>query len=438
MNLSFKRFMTLLEGGNLEVELNGQKYSAERLGLDKITRDKLQNLIYGIIKDINEKFKAEYQMPLWQDLNSLIKGKPLIISGSGNLALSPEEIVSWEELKDKKGSLGDIDIQYPKEHDDLLGDLLTSLKGKKVGNGTFVNLGGNSKTQYNCLVEIPENIGIGDEAREKTYIQFDFEPVKFEQGAPSKLARYQFGSDWEDVKLGIKGAYTKHLAQAVLRTKVNFKSDDIMVFTYSEKTGKAKLSSDKKWKEDPVGLFASSPKGIRAKLRPILMSDAKLVGIDGSPAKVKDEESGKIVDGVKVDGKTAFWALESSDDKATKYTKSKFIENFDLLTKMVTDKTDTDTMMSVVKMMKAVASSPIFKDDKSRVSELYGNFLPFVWGLPPFYKDRKLLQKDIKEKDAVMSAFFKAFNIKEGDDIMAKDKAARDAYIKKYMPEEGV
>jgi hypothetical protein len=110
--------------------------------------------------------------------------------------------ISHKEFAQHKPKVGDVDIAIPEEHTGTLADQLKP--GKRYGKYTFVG-GKKSGTQ---------NLGLfrHDDGRVQ---QIDMEPATYENGRPSEWNQFAHGSDWGDVKSGIKGAFHKLLLRSV-------------------------------------------------------------------------------------------------------------------------------------------------------------------------------------------------------------------------------
>lgn len=371
--ISFKRF--IIEGGNLTLVKDGVEVSADRLDLSKTTREKLKELIANVAIAVDKAHKKIHGHDLWVNAADAFK-KPLLVSGSARLAL--EDDIPWDELVKAKGSLGDIDLQYPEAERDALKKTLTDLEGKSVGGAKLIGMGGASPTQWNCVFELPGGMKV----------QIDFEPVEMKDNVPTEFSKYKFHSDWSDVKAGVKGAFTKYLVQSVIQIRSRLK--DIVVVGANGKPLKAD-----KWKNP--GSLAMSERGLRSKFEKVMDGD-------------KQQE---------IDGKPVYRALETSESKYTKdmgaLSAAVFGEG---------GEKKSELLLSFTKMLDELAKTLTGEQKK----ELRPVLLNFIWGpaAPKFYKGNA--DKDRADKEAAMKAFTEKIGIK----ATPEEEKMKQAYYENY------
>lgn len=216
-------------GGN--AIFNGQE--ADRIDLQEIDRKKIVDRLDNLFETVNFALLEYSGTELWDTQN--LGSWSSFLAGSTPYLFDMS--ISDEELKLVKPSFGDIDIQINRDHVRDLEDWLRSgapgqyqeegsdwiLKGWETHPGTIVTL------WYDYDLDI--------------HVQVDFEPVEFEFGFPSDWAQFSHSSDWEDMKLGIKGVAHKYIFRAItakdlqtcqpvkLKTKVVYKSITPWVFS---------------------------------------------------------------------------------------------------------------------------------------------------------------------------------------------------------------
>jgi hypothetical protein len=262
--IRFEKFY-LVEGGNVKV--GGNLYSADKIPVDKLSKEEFESLkkeIIETIKAINNSFEEEYHKPLWPNLNNLISNKK-IFSGSTKLMFSKD----YDEFKRYKKVVGDIDLQIPEENMKDFKEFLPKYEGENFGKMVYFGQGGRSPIQVNTIFKT------GNYLDKFQNIQMDFEPTFWEKGEPTNFSIFSHSSSWEDIKKNIKGVFVKLLLRALIGRE---KLGDIAVIT---KTGK--ISNSAKYDNPSLRGF-SVDKGLRIKFKPIMDKDGNIKKTeDGKP-----------------------------------------------------------------------------------------------------------------------------------------------------------
>jgi hypothetical protein len=190
------------EGGNVKVG----EHSAEPIHVTELNRDRVQSDIHHTLDALHDSFHREHGIELFG------KNKRALHSGaaySGSTRSLMNKEIPHEEFVKNKPSVGDIDVQIPKEHADKLAEHLKA--GKHFGNYHVIGV---KKHGLETSALMKHHSG-------KIH-QFDFEHVKYHQDEPTQAEQFAHGSAWEDIKAGVKGMHHKTLLNAIGGDKFKF------------------------------------------------------------------------------------------------------------------------------------------------------------------------------------------------------------------------
>jgi len=293
INFSHKEF-NMNEGGNVTIKTKGGNvYSAEKIPIKSIGREKFIKEFSQAMKKMNRMFFKKNKEWIW-DEDTFFKGG-LIDSNlfNGSTSYMMDQKVPDDIVLDLKPTMGDIDIVVPEQ---IKGKLWVFLKeiedtidAKLSDEITF--LGDNKPTesvvndQINALFKyIPDDL-----KDERHLIQVDFEFVVFEEVddqnseeptkifKPSEFAKFGHSSTIQDLEAGIKAVFHKYLLRA-LSYGVSLKPEIIQV---------TKMATPNNWEKkikknqgDTMVKFSVS-KGVRMAYEPLL-------AFDGSPITDKE------------------------------------------------------------------------------------------------------------------------------------------------------
>jgi hypothetical protein len=202
--ISFKTF--IIEGGNVKVKTADGEVSAAPFKV-KDRSDQAKD-VHDALTSVHNSFHAATGNHLFgKGAKSLSTGSAY--SGSTKQFMNKDKSpISDEEFKKHKPSVGDVDVQVPKEHKEALS---THFKpGDQHGKYTVV---GTKKSGNETHVVMKHANG--------EHHQFDFEHVNYEHDEPTKSEQFLHSSSWEDSKHGIKGAHHKILLNAVASASGN-------------------------------------------------------------------------------------------------------------------------------------------------------------------------------------------------------------------------
>jgi hypothetical protein len=206
------RFRTfLLEGGNAAV--NGFNASPIPIsGENFIPRGEFRDLVVDAIRDMNDKFEAEYNEPLYKDFNVVAQGKAF--AGSTGAFIDPS--ISDEAYTAKKPLIGDIDLQVNKMYAEPLKEFLTKNTKKKFGRLKFMGFQDGGLQLMSVWGFPPKYKNI------PKYFQVDLELVNFKGTGPTDISLFMRSSAWEDIQHNIKGVLHKFLLQSLTVTDERF------------------------------------------------------------------------------------------------------------------------------------------------------------------------------------------------------------------------
>lgn len=191
--LTFKEY--LAEGGNIKIGDVG----AAPFKVTEKNREERQSDIHGALSSMHKSFHKEHGEHLFgKDQKALKSGS--LFAGSTRQLMGKE--VPHAEFAKHKPTVGDIDVQIPKEHKEKLTQHLAP--GKKFGNYSVVG----TKKHGNEVSAVMKH-------KSGEHHQFDFEATDYHKDEPTKGEQFTHNSSWEDTKAGIKGAHHKILINAV-------------------------------------------------------------------------------------------------------------------------------------------------------------------------------------------------------------------------------
>lgn len=199
--IRFKTFIT--EGGNVKVKTADGEVSAAPFKIKD--RSAQAQDVHDALTSIHNSFHAATGKHLFgKGAKALATGSAY--SGSTKQFMDKDtKSIPDAEFKTHKPSVGDVDVQVPKEHKEALA---THFKpGDRHGKYTVVGM---KKSGNETHVVMRHDNG--------EHHQFDFEHVNYEHDEPTKSEQFLHSSSWEDAKKGIKGAHHKILLNAVAST----------------------------------------------------------------------------------------------------------------------------------------------------------------------------------------------------------------------------
>lgn len=204
----------LSEGGNVSSQSPGWQglsdQEAEEIDLKIHNRDFMVKQIYQLLDAQNNEFKKTHGRYIWEP--ALLKSGKMF-SGS-SLQFFDIQSVSTQDFveKLKKVKVGDIDTQVDQEIGEDLTAWLTSIIGKKIGNGTF--LGFNSSLSSIWKLDNPP-----------VRVQVDYElgPYDPETKSPTEWFAYSHSSHYDDMAAGIKGVFHKYINRALTHSQQSTK-----------------------------------------------------------------------------------------------------------------------------------------------------------------------------------------------------------------------
>jgi len=255
MILSFKDFLSeqkqlLLMGGN--VVLNG--IPAERVDLKKLSRTEVVNSLRIGLNAINDAFAKYAGFPLWSS-DLFTSGD--FLSGSAKWFFDLTSIDD-ERFKKVKSSVGDVDLQVDGAAQKIIEAFLNSLgTGTKLGTLEYI---GNKYSADQYITLWSTDFG--------QTVQIDFELVEYAGGKPTPWSTFSHSSAWEDLELGIKGAFAKFYMRALTARSTK----DIILLK-----GKKQVPTKTQSTE-----YVASLKGIRTRLQPVMDGDVHR-HLDGLP-----------------------------------------------------------------------------------------------------------------------------------------------------------
>lgn len=247
---TFKEYRSLiLEGGN--IEFDGQ--AAERIDLQKFSRDDLVPKLKKALITINKEFKDFSGEALWNKA-TLDSGRYL--SGSAFHFFNVENIPTPVFTK-YKPSIGDIDTQVDGEKIQEIESFLEHIQGKPLQNDSLTLIG--SKKSMGQFITL---WSFKPDKKNSMNIQIDLELVDYHSDTktPTDWANFSHSSNWNDMTKKIKGVFHKWLLRAL-------SDKDALKFVERMKTKDKVVSSN-------IYSF-SVAKGLRSKYVPVLNKEGQ-------------------------------------------------------------------------------------------------------------------------------------------------------------------
>jgi len=217
-------------GGNVKVidrisgklkEVDGKTIGADKIDFNQINRQEFQSEFLQFLNVLNKLFFKSFNKHIWSDLPKLIKTKKLF-NGSSRFGFDND--ISNEDFNKYKGSMGDIDLVVPREFLPDLFSLLAKNEQKDITPKIFY-IGQNKKEQFG------EQINALFSFNNEINFQVDFEGVEFKDNLPDDFANFGHSSNWEDIKLGLKGVSHKYLIMNLVRALTYIPSDSGILLT---------------------------------------------------------------------------------------------------------------------------------------------------------------------------------------------------------------
>ena len=250
---NFKQYLT--EGGNVQINVGGKTFDAERMDLKKVSRQTMVKSIRTGLKAINAAFEKFSGLPLWD--SSLINTGDFL-SGSTKAFFDLSSIDDDEFVK-YKPSVGDIDLMIDGNMATIAREFLDKTPhGAQFDTLKFIGYKA-SGDQWITLWETDFGQSV----------QIDLEHAEFIGGKPSPWSVFSHSSAWEDMQNGIKGVFQKQLFRSLAAKD----SKDIIVLKGKKQVPKQVVSSD----------YTASTKGVRKRIQPILDNSGKQTYMDGLP-----------------------------------------------------------------------------------------------------------------------------------------------------------
>ena len=216
--ITFKTYIQ--EGGNVKVG----GVEAQPINITKNNRSTVTGDVEGMLHHLHNSFHKEHGEHLFgEHKKALTTGSAY--SGSTKHLFNHD--ISHDDFAKSKKSVGDIDVQVPKEHMEKLHGHLSA--GRRFGKYTVVGVkrGGG---EHHALMRHDNG----------EVHQVDFEGVDYKDHEPTPYDRFSHSSDWHDAKSGIKGVHHKLLLNAVGLDK----------HKYSSLHGLGKREGEPGWEKD--------------------------------------------------------------------------------------------------------------------------------------------------------------------------------------------
>lgn len=241
-------------GGNsraLEVDgsirvWRGKPAFAHKLPLKEIGRKTIVSEIRILLDSINTYFNEIYGLEIWDP--KLINSIELF---NGSARSFFDSSIDEQTYINVKPLLGDIDITVPKHLSNKLWNFLKDLEGTLLTEN-IIYVGSNKTSE----VSVGEQINSVFEltVHGKRYLfQIDWEFVDFLNGKPTEWATFSKSSDFQDMKLGIKGVFHKYLLRALTRNASILKQVIVLTPTSSN------ISEQDLLEQDPTNLTKPRP-----------------------------------------------------------------------------------------------------------------------------------------------------------------------------------
>lgn len=199
--IRFKQF--ILEGGNIKVkDAEGKEVAAAPFSSKN--RDERASQVHDALHDLHNSFHAETGKHLFGQGAKALKTGTAYSGSTKQFMNKDKKSIPDAEFHKHKPTVGDIDVQVPKEHKDDLHKHLQANVGKHFGAYKLVGI---KKSGNETHAVMQHHNGENH--------QFDFEHVSYHKDEPAEHEQFLHSSSWDDAKHGIKGAHHKILLNAI-------------------------------------------------------------------------------------------------------------------------------------------------------------------------------------------------------------------------------
>lgn len=258
--LRFKKFLS--EGGNLPFVDPNNPHKGERVAdpVDSSKRGEHQAHFRDFFNSLDSSFQKQHGHNLF---GNALKNNTFA-SGSAEGYMDPN--ISHERFAKAKPTMGDFDVQIPKEHREKLQQHLKP--GQQHGQFKVVHVR-NSGSQDHAIVQ---HLGTGQ------HHQIDFEPVNYDKETqqPNAFERFAHNSHINDLEQGLKGVHHKYLTQSIL-------SAGNKPGLISKMTGRGKARTETREEGNYNPYTFSVANGLRQKWEKVDTQDGKDVVRERSP-----------------------------------------------------------------------------------------------------------------------------------------------------------
>lgn len=180
-------------GGN--VRINGRE--ADRLDFRMVDRVVFAHSMERLMECLNDNFFSLFGEDLWE---TSLKD---ISSGSTKHFFDFSYLTEAEFLSSKP-VMGDFDFQVSLEHEKRFLHLLEGLP-EEFEEFSFI---GFKKSACQVITLWSSKVfGVN--------VQIDFEFVEFKDGKPTEWSQFAHSSEWDDLRMGIKGVFHKYMLRAL-------------------------------------------------------------------------------------------------------------------------------------------------------------------------------------------------------------------------------
>ena len=244
----------LTEGGNVQIELDGNVHEAGRIDTSSMTKH----------MDAVAVLRKFFSM-LHKQIPEIGRELPHM-SGSAEAMFDKQYCTTFSKCKT---SVGDIDIQLKEGSEESIEKQLKRLTGKQVGTGTLLGY----KKSVGQFITLWSFEQLGN-------IQIDFEFVEYSGDEPSAFEKFAHGSSFEDLEAGIKGVFSKYLLRACTSLAL---IPGTVIKVRSQKSGL-------------IPMLSFSPKGLRQKYIRREDLDSTVKDTSYPDAYVEDKETSFLKD----------------------------------------------------------------------------------------------------------------------------------------------
>lgn len=196
------------------VNFFGRPAYADKIDLSRVNRATFKRTIIAALKKLDQLHAEQTGEPIWDpSQRDSILNSGEAFNGSSEHLFNDE--ITDKEFKSYKPTVGDIDLTVPEQFLESIFEVLSRLEGSEIVPGKVWYVGQNKKTastrgQINALFAYKPK-----QDQEPIFIQIDFEALPYEGGRPTEFTKFGHSSAWEDIKLGVKGAFHKLLLRSL-------------------------------------------------------------------------------------------------------------------------------------------------------------------------------------------------------------------------------